>query len=77
MVKNLPAMQDQPRFWYPGREDPLEKGMATHSSLLFREFHEQKSLVGYSQWGQKESDMTEQPTLEISHNNIVYLIWFF
>ena len=51
--------------------------MATHSSLLFREFHGQKSLVGYSQWGHKESDMTEQPTLEISHTNIVYLIWFF
>ena len=31
--KNLPAMQEtwvQPQ----GREDPLEKGMATHSSIL-------------------------------------------
>ena len=33
MVKNLPAMQEtQVRFL--GREDPLEKGMATHSSIL-------------------------------------------
>ena len=33
MVKNLPAMQN---FWVQslGREDPLEKGMGTHSSLL-------------------------------------------
>ena len=33
MVKNLPAMQET-RVWYLGWEDPLEKGMATHSSTL-------------------------------------------
>ena len=33
MVKNLPAMQET---WVRslGREDPLEKGMATHSSIV-------------------------------------------
>ena len=31
-----------------GREDPLEKGMATHSGFLPGEFHAQRSLVGYS-----------------------------
>ena len=33
MVKNLPAMRDT---WPQslGQEDPLEKGMATHSSVL-------------------------------------------
>ena len=33
MVKNLPAVQD---MWVPslGREDPLEKELATHSSIL-------------------------------------------
>ena len=33
MVKNLPAMQET---WVQplGQEDPLEKGMATHSSVL-------------------------------------------
>ena len=33
MVKNLPAMQET---WVQsqGREDPLEKGMATHSTIL-------------------------------------------
>ena len=36
-VKNLPAMQET---WVPslGWEDPLEKGMATHSSILARKF---------------------------------------
>ena len=33
MVKNLPAMQET-RVWSLGREDPLEKGMAIHSSIL-------------------------------------------
>ena len=32
-VKNLPAMQET-RVQFLGREDPLEEGMATHSSLL-------------------------------------------
>ena len=33
IVKNLPAMR---KTWVPflGQEDPLEKGMATHSSIL-------------------------------------------
>ena len=33
MVKNLPAMQET-RVQSVGREDPLEKRMATHSSIL-------------------------------------------
>ena len=32
-VKNLPAMQEI-QIWSLGWEDPLEKGMATHSSIL-------------------------------------------
>ena len=33
MVKNLPAVQE---IWFPslGREDPVEKGMATHPVFL-------------------------------------------
>ena len=49
MVKNLPAMQEtqvQPL----GQEDLLEKGKATHFSVLVGEHHEQRSLVGYSPW---------------------------
>ena len=40
MVKNLPAMQEirqEPRVQSLGQEDPLEKEMATHSSILARE----------------------------------------
>ena len=56
-VKNLPAMQET---WVQslGQEDPLEKGMATHSVFLPEESHGQRSLGGYSPWGCKESDMT-------------------
>ena len=33
MIKNLPAMQET-QVLSPGLGDPLEKGMATHSSVL-------------------------------------------
>ena len=33
-VKNLPTMQQESWVQFLGREDPLEKGMATHSSIL-------------------------------------------
>ena len=67
MVKNLLAMpetQIQPL----GQEDPLEKGMATHSSILawripwMVEFHRQRSLVGYSSWSRKELDTATRLT---------------
>jgi len=47
MVKNLSAMWET---WVQslGWEDPLEKGMATNSSILPGEFHRQRSLAGYS-----------------------------
>ena len=45
MVKNLPAMQET-RVPSVVREDPLEKRVATHSSILPREFHGQRNLVG-------------------------------
>ena len=42
-----------------GLEDPLEEGMATHSSILAGEAHGQRSQAGYSPWGHKELDMAE------------------
>ena len=35
-VKKLPAVQETQETWVqsPGEEDPLEEGMATHSSIL-------------------------------------------
>ena len=57
-VKNLPAMQET-QVPSLGQEDPLEKGMATLSSILDGEFHGQRSLVDYSPWGHIESDRTQ------------------
>ena len=59
MVKCLSAMQET-RVRSLGQEDPLEKEMATTPVLLPEKFHGLRSLVGYSPWGRKESDMTEQ-----------------
>ena len=59
MVKHLPAMQET-WVWSLHREDPLEKAMATHSSILPGESRGQRSLVGYSPWGCKQLDRTEQ-----------------
>ena len=48
-----------------GWEDPLEKGMVAYPTpvSLYGEFYGQRSLVGYSSWGHKESDLTEPLTL--------------
>ena len=66
LVKNPPAMQEtwvQSLDW----EDPLGKGMATHSSILaWRIPWTEESLVGYSPWGHKQSDTTEQLSLTLT-----------
>ena len=48
-----------------GLEDPLEKEVATYSSILAWRIPWQRSLVGYSPWGHKEFDMTEN----LNNNN--------
>ena len=66
MEKNLPAVQET---WVRllGQEDPLEKGMATHSSILAWRIPWTEELGGYRPWGHKESDTTEQLTLSLSY----------
>ena len=64
VVKNLPASAGYIRDvgLKPGglgREDLLEEGMATHSSILAGESDGQRSLAGCSPQSCKESDMTE------------------
>ena len=56
MVRNLPAMQET---WIQslGCEDPLEKGMADHSSILSWTIPWTKESGGPT--GRRESDMTE------------------
>ena len=59
MVKNLSAMLET-RVRSLGWEDPLEKGMATHSSVLAWRIPWTEEPGGlYDSWGHKKSDVTE------------------
>ena len=59
MVKNPLVMQET---WvqFLGCKDPLEKGMATHSSILAWRIPTDRRAWWASPWGLKESDTTEQ-----------------
>ena len=59
MVKRVPAMWET-RVRSLGREDPLEKAMAIHSSTLAWKIPWTAKPIGYSPWGRKESDTAEQ-----------------
>ena len=56
IIKNLPSMKEtwvQSLIW----KDPLEKGMATHSSPVFLpgKSQGQRSLLGYGPWDHKRA----------------------
>ena len=53
-----------------GWEDPLEKEMATHSSILAWEIPVQRSLVGYSPWGHKESETISSVSVRTEHEHV-------
>ena len=59
MVKTPSAMQET---WVGSRgwEDPLEEGMATHSSILAWRTPMDKETWWASLWGHKESVITER-----------------
>ena len=61
--KNPPAKQEM-QIRSLGQEDPLEEGMATHSSSLARKIPWTESLVGYGSWGHKKSDATEMTDIQ-------------
>ena len=65
MVKNLPVMRET---WVLslGQEDPLEKGMATHSSILA--WRTLWTEVGCSPWVHKKLERTVWLTLSSSSN---------
>ena len=60
-VKNPPVTQETQETWVQslGWEDPLEKEMATCSSILALKPHGQRSLEGHSPWDRKEWDTTK------------------
>ena len=79
MVKNLPVLQETGTGFLDW-EDPLEKGMAVHSSILAW----RKNSMGRGAWwatypmGQKESDLTERLILCFHSSNGYYwsqLLW--
>ena len=57
-VKRLRTMRET---WVQslGREDPLEKEMATHSSILAWKMPWMEEPGGLQSWGRKDSDITE------------------
>ena len=69
VVKNPPAKQDT-WLWSLVQEDCLENEKATTPVFLPGKSHGQRSLAGYSPWGHKELDMTEQ----LNNNNRYVMI---
>ena len=66
VLKNLPPNQatQETQIQSLHREDPLEQKMVTNSSILAWKFYGQRSLMGYSRWGHKESQMTEHTHMQ-------------
>ena len=64
MVKNLPVMQ---KMWVSslGREDPLEKEMQTHSSILAWEIPWTEEPDGLQSMGSQKSDTSSR----LNNNN--------
>ena len=58
LVKNMPTIQET-QVQSLSQEDPLEKEMGTHSSILAWEIPWTEE-PGYSPWGHKRSDTAEQ-----------------
>ena len=62
MAKNPPAVQEIQEIWvqYLGQEDPLEKEMATHASILVWEIPWSEEPGGLQSMGLQGSNRTEQ-----------------
>ena len=58
-----------------GREDPLEKEVATHSSILAWRIPWREKLVGSRPWSHKELDRTERRTLSHTHTHVYKCIY--
>ena len=79
VVKNLPRVQET-GFDPWVRKIPWRGKWLPTPVFLHGEYHGQRSLRGYSSWGCKESDMTEQQALHFKflwfqvNKNSVFLI---
>ena len=63
-LKRLPPMRET-QVRSLSREDPLERKWQPTPVFLPGKFHGQRSLVGYSPWGHKESDTTGLNSLKV------------
>ena len=64
-VKNLPAMQET-RVQSLGGEDPLEKGMATHSSII----------ASRISWTEEPGRLQSMRSQRVGHDRVTYtLTW--
>ena len=61
----MQGLQDTAKEFVLDPQGDVEKEMATHSVFLPGKSHGQRSLVGYSPWGRKESDTTERLHLHL------------
>ena len=73
-VKNLPAVQ-KTGVLSLGEEDPCSRKWQTTPVFLSGESHGQRSLLGYSPWSRKESNVTEQLTLSFTSILVSCLGW--
>ena len=73
-LKRLPAMWET---WVRslGRENPQEKEMATHSSILAWRIPWREELGGLQSTGRKQSDMTERLHFHFHFGFYLYLIF--
>ena len=74
MVKNLSAVHET-QVQSLCREHPLEKGMATHSSIVWR-IQWKRSLVRYSPWGRKESSRLRRLSIHAYQAQQIHIFIF-
>ena len=74
MVKNLPSMQET-RVQSLGQEQPLEKGMETHSGSLTWRIPWTRGAWWATVHGVTELDTTEELALRAARSRAPYNIW--
>ena len=72
MAKNLPATQETQETWVRslGQEDPLEKEMTTHSSILAWKILWTEESGGLQSMGLQRVDTIERLTLSLYNSSL-------